>query len=79
VTWRPVAGNGRDALELTLALALPNASGSATGRIRLRGFEPGEEGLLRMDLREVWLDLLDVLIAQMGTRREESLADLVEA
>jgi hypothetical protein len=79
VTWRPATSNSRDALELTLALTLPNATGSTTGRIRQRAFDPDEESLLRMDLREVWLDLLDVLLAQMATRREKSLADLVEA
>jgi hypothetical protein len=76
VAWRPAA---RDTLELRLALALPNAAGNATGGIRPHGFQPGDESLLRMDLREVWLDLLDMLIGQMAARREESFADPVEA
>ncbi|MBP3954037.1 hypothetical protein J8F10_01825 [Gemmata sp. G18] len=79
VTWRPAPPESGGGLELRLALTVPNVFASATGQIRTRDFESGEEGLLRMDLREVWLDLLDLLIAQIGTRVEDALADPVEA
>lgn len=79
VTWRPAPTSPAGLLELTLALDLPNARGSATGRIRAREFEPGEERYLRMSLTEVWLDLLDLLLAQMAAKREESVTEVVEA
>jgi len=79
VTWRPARPDSDAVLEVTLELSLPNAAGSVTGRIRGRDFEPGEEGYLRMSLADTWLDLLDVLIAQMEANREEWFADPVEA
>jgi hypothetical protein len=79
VTWRPAAMQSDALVELTLSLTLPNAAASASGRIRSRDFNPGEEGYLRMNLRDVWLDLLDRLIAQMESKREEWLAEPVEA
>jgi hypothetical protein len=79
VSWRPPASDSGAALELTLALSLPEAAASAAGGIRGRAFEPGEESLLRIDLREVWLNVLDSLIAQVGERVEDSFADPVGA
>jgi hypothetical protein len=79
VAWRSTTHDSKSVLELTLSLTLPNASGSASGRISGLAFQPGNEGLLRMDLREVWLDLLDLLIAQMDANLEESFSESVEA
>ena len=79
VTWRPAAMQSDALLEVSLSLSLPNATGSVTGTIRRHDFNPGEQGYLRMSLRDVWLDLLDVLIAQMEAKREGWLAETVEA
>jgi hypothetical protein len=78
VTWQPVPTNSGANLELTLNLDLPNASHSASGLLRRRDFELGEEELLRMNLREVWLDVLDLLIAKVSADLEESSANPVE-
>jgi hypothetical protein len=77
VTWRPHSGAGAE-LELALALDLPEAHMTAAGRISARGFEPGEDAVLRMDVRDVWLDILDRLIAQVATRLDASFATPVE-
>jgi hypothetical protein len=78
VTWQTAPPGSGAILELTLVLDLPNASHSASGLLRRRDFEPGEEELLRMNLREVWLDVLDLLIAKMSADLEESSANPVE-
>ena len=77
VNWRPSSSNG-SSLELTLGLDLPNVSQTAVGLLSRKDFEPGEEELLRMDLREVWLDVLDLVIAKISAEVEESLANPVE-
>ena len=77
-SWRP-AQDSRGLLELSLVLTLPDAAASATGFVTQRAFAPGEESLLRIDLRDIWLDLLDSLIAQVAARTDSSLADPVEA
>lgn len=79
VTWRPAGPDPASGLELSLSLSLPNGSGGATGHVRARDLAPGEEGWLRSALRGVWMDALDVLIAQMSARREASALDPVEA
>jgi hypothetical protein len=76
VTWRPTAS---DTLELELALDVTGAPLAATGCVRRAGFAPGEESLLRIDAREVWLDVLDRLTAELAARRERAVAELVEA
>lgn len=78
VVWRPTEVGTTEELELGLKLVLPDTSAAAAGRIRARAFKPGEETLLRMDVREVWLDLLDRLIAQVAARVEESFTTPVE-
>lgn len=75
VTWRPAG----DALELELALDVTGAPVAATGCVRRAGFAPGEESLLRIDAREVWLDVLDQLTAELAARRERAVAELVGA
>src|SRR5208282_3044036 len=72
VNWRPSPGHD-SALELTLALDLPNVSRTAVGIISRKDFESDEEASLRMDLREVWLDVLDLVIAKISSEVEESL------
>jgi hypothetical protein len=79
VTWRPAPHDSRHLLKLTLSLTLRDSTGSATGGIRNWVFEPGEEGELRSDLREVWLDLLAILSKQQVKRLDEMLREPVEA
>jgi hypothetical protein len=79
VTWRPNLLDSSQSLELTLALSLWNASGTATGQIRQWAFDPGEEGELRSDIRTVWSDLLALLSDQQMKRLDEMLQDPVEA
>ncbi|MBA4067007.1 MAG: hypothetical protein C0501_25515 [Isosphaera sp.] len=80
VTWRPAPPeDSRTALELTLSLALWNAAGSATGAVRRKALEPGEEGDLRSDLRWVWMDLLAVLSDRQMERLDEYLREPLEA
>jgi hypothetical protein len=64
---------------LELALDVTGAPVSATGPVRRAGFEPGEESLLRIDAREVWLDVLDRLTAELAARRARAAAELVGA
>ena len=79
VTWRPAPETNPETLELTLALALWNASGSAAGDIRVQGFEPGAELALRADLREVWLNLLGDLSRKQMKRLAEMPLEPAEA
>jgi hypothetical protein len=79
VGWRPAPLGSKLALELSLTLALWNAAGSVTGGVRARGFEPGEEHALRIDLREVWLDLLGDLSRQQTKRLAEMSLEPAEA
>ena len=72
VAWRPASGSGH-VLELSLSLALWNADGAASGGVRARGFDPGEDHLLRIDLREVWLNLLGELSSQQMKRLDDVL------
>jgi hypothetical protein len=78
VTWRPDPAASGAVLELTLTLNLWNAADSATGRIHRRDFEPGEEGTLRSNLRDVWSDLLARLSNQQMKRLDEMLREQVE-
>jgi hypothetical protein len=79
VAWRPAAPNSGADLEVTLALALTTAGGSATGLIQAWAFEPGEEGGLRSALRSVWSDLLALLSDQQMKRLDDFLREPVEA
>jgi hypothetical protein len=78
VTWRPGTEPGV-ALELTLTLALWNATGTATGTVRAGAFDPGEETALRMDVRQVWLDVLGDLSRQQMKRLEQIILEPAEA
>jgi hypothetical protein len=79
VNWKPAAPDSSAALELGLSLALSNAAGRASGRVRPWTFEPGEEGELRSDLRGVWLNLLALLSTQQMSRLDEILREPAEA
>ncbi len=74
VAWRPAASDSGAALELTATLVLPDASAAATGPIPAPALVSGENASLRMAVREVWLDLLDKLVAQVASRLDESFA-----
>ena len=79
VVWHPAAPESGLALELNLSLALWNADGSASGGVRARGFDPGEEHVLRIDLREVWLNLLGELSSQQMKRLDDIILEPAEA
>ena len=79
VRWEPAPPGTAAELELALALALWNAAGAATGRVRGWTFEPEEEGELRSDLRGVWLMLLSSLGGQQMSRLDEMLREPVGA
>lgn len=78
VTWRS-APTGSDAvLELTLNLEMSNTVHSASGLLRRKDFANGKEERLRMSLRDVWLDLLDIMIDQLSANVEASFAESLE-
>ena len=78
VSWRPAAPGSDAILELTLALALWNASGSATGAVRRSAFAAGQEVALRLDVREVLLNLSGELSRQQMKRLEEFVFEPAE-
>jgi len=70
VRWCPAAPGTDAVLELTLALTVESVSGTATGGVGPRGYAPGHEHALRIDLRDVLLDLFGVLSRRQLERIE---------
>jgi hypothetical protein len=76
VRWNPPA-NPTGVLDLNLSLTLPNGvSGSATGTFRPTDFE--RESWLASRCRQVWSDLLGVLLRQQDERSKEYLLQSAE-
>jgi hypothetical protein len=78
VEWRPGPPDAGTGLDLSLALALWNTSGSATGLVPPETLAHGRDGEIRSDMRGVWLDLLAQLSQQQMERLEEMDREPVE-
>ncbi len=78
VQWKPHPNPTAGVLDLTLSLTLPNGvTGAYTGTFTRKDFE--EDWLQRSRCRQVWGDLLGVLLDEQHKRVEESLLETAEA
>jgi hypothetical protein len=76
--WSPAPRFQAGVLELTLSLALPNGvSATFAGIFTKEDFE--EPWLQRSRCRQIWGDLLGVLLDEQHKRVEQSLLEAVEA
>lgn len=74
VQWRPETVG----LGVSVILTTPVGVGSASGLLRDRDFDPGDEAWLRSRLRRVWLDALDDLLGRRKKVWDEYLREPVE-
>lgn len=75
VFWEAGTRDRDPAFTLRLSLSQPATTASATGVIQHRDVIAQDRHLLRIAVREVWLDLLDEFIDSLAAKVEASFAE----
>jgi hypothetical protein len=75
VVWEAGSRDCDPALRLRLTLSLAATTATATGTVQHRDLALPDRPLLRIAVREVWLDLLDEFIDSMASKVESSFAE----